>query len=311
MPPAVVRSPGLVCLIGFLHIELLEQIVLKKNALVFIAIGSAETGTILFNSLLILQIEDLDNGISCMAAIMRNRLDRLLVHRKFAATRQKAQAMIEAGQIQVNGLPALKSSSMVDMHCHVEITGEPCPYVSRGGYKLAHALEYFNINPIGLVCADIGASTGGFTDCLLQKGAQRVYAIDVGYGQLAWKIRQDPRVTVMERTNARLLKEGDLPPVLDLVVIDASFISLKKLLPPILPFFAKQPAILALIKPQFEVGRELVGKGGIVRDHFLHREVTDDIANSASFLGLQSKGVTESPLLGSKGNREFLIYLCT
>jgi 23S rRNA (cytidine1920-2'-O)/16S rRNA (cytidine1409-2'-O)-methyltransferase len=181
--------------------------------------------------------------------------------------------------------------------------------VSRGGYKLEAGLNFFNIDPAGLACLDIGASTGGFTDCLLQNGAARVYAIDVGYGQLAWELRQDSRVVVMERTNARYLKVSDLKEPVDLCVIDASFISLKLLIPPLLPLFRRQVSILALIKPQFEVGRTRVGKGGVVRDPALHKEIIDDITAFGESLGLQSRGITESPILGPKGNREFLIHL--
>jgi len=239
---------------------------------------------------------------------MKVRLDKLLVNRQLAATRQKAQAMIGAGQVYVNNTLADKAGSMFAADCRIEVRGSGYPYVSRGGFKLAHGLQYFHIDPQGYVCADIGASTGGFTDCLLQNGARRVYAIDVGYGQLAWELRQDPRVVVMERTNARLLKPGDIPEPLDLVVIDSSFISLQLLIPPLLVFFGSRPSILALIKPQFEAGKGRVGKGGVVRDPQLHREIIDEIVRFASNLGLRSNGVTESPLLGPKGNREFLVH---
>ena len=170
-------------------------------------------------------------------------------------------------------------------------------------------MSIFNIQPAGLVCLDIGASTGGFTDCLLKNGAAKVYAVDVGYGQLAWELRQDPRVVVMERTNARYLKTEDFEDLIDFAVIDAAFISLKLLIPPLLPLFRKEISILALIKPQFEVGRTKVGKGGVVRDPALHQEVIDEIVFFCKTLGLQSRGVTSSPILGPKGNREFLIHL--
>ncbi|MBU4408425.1 MAG: TlyA family RNA methyltransferase, partial [Proteobacteria bacterium] len=173
----------------------------------------------------------------------------------------------------------------------------------------ASGLDHFRLNPAGFICADIGASTGGFTDCLLQRGAAKVYAIDVGYGQLAWKLRQDSRVVVMERTNARNLHPGDLAEPLDLAVIDASFISLKTLLPPLLVFFAKTIRVLALIKPQFEVGRGQLGTGGVVRDSDLHEKVVEEIREFAGGLGLVPVGVSPSPILGPKGNREFLIYL--
>lgn len=239
---------------------------------------------------------------------MKVRLDKLLLARNLETSRQKAQALIGAGQVLVNGQVVDKAGSQVPETCHIEIK-QRCPYVSRGGFKLAKGLEFFQIDPSGLICADVGASTGGFTDCLLQNGAIKVYAIDVGYGQLAWKLRQDSRVIVMERTNARHLQSGDIEDPIDLAVIDASFISLKLLLPPLLPFFKKESRILALIKPQFEVGRGKVGKGGVVREESLHDEVIAHIGDFASSLQLTSKGITESPILGPKGNKEFLIYL--
>jgi 23S rRNA (cytidine1920-2'-O)/16S rRNA (cytidine1409-2'-O)-methyltransferase len=239
---------------------------------------------------------------------MKLRLDKLLLARNLAATRQKAQALIGAGQVLVNGSIIDKAGMQIDEEALIEIK-ERCPFVSRGGLKLAKGLDFFHIDPTGFVCADVGASTGGFTDCLLQNGAAKVYAIDVGYGQLDWKLRQDPRVVVMERTNARHLKPGDLAEPLDLAVIDASFISLRLLLPPLLAFFRDKPVILALIKPQFEVGRGKVGKGGVVRDQLLHHEVIDEISRFAEGLHLRSQGITESPVLGPKGNREFLILL--
>ena len=239
---------------------------------------------------------------------MKIRLDKLLLARELAPTRQKAQALIVAGLVRINGQPADKAGSMFSSDCLVEVKGPSCPFVSRGGLKLKKGLEYFRIDPAGLVCADIGASTGGFTDCLLQHKAAKVYAIDVGYGQLDWKLRQDERVVVMERTNARYLQPDDIDMNLDLAVIDAAFISLKLLIPPLIPFFAGQVSILALIKPQFEVGRGKVGKGGVVRDPDLHQEVIDDILHFTKGLGLTDKGVTDSPILGPKGNREFLAH---
>lgn len=240
---------------------------------------------------------------------MKLRLDKLLMLRNLAPTRQKAQALIGAGQVLVNGQLADKAGVMFPEDCHIEISGTQSPYVSRGGLKLAAALEYFKIDPRGLTCADIGASTGGFTDCLLQHGARKVYAIDVGYGQLAWPLRQNNKVVVMERTNARYLKPDDLPDPIDLAVIDAAFISLKLLLPPLLPLFRKEVTILALIKPQFEVGKGKVGKGGVVRDPELHEAVVREIVEFGKSLGLRSGGVTPSPILGPKGNMEFLIHL--
>ncbi len=236
------------------------------------------------------------------------RLDKLVIQRNFADSQVRAQALIMAGLVEINEQRYDKPGTMVDPDCHLEVK-EKCPFVSRGGLKLAKGLSFFNIKPKNLVCADIGASTGGFTDCLLQKGAAKVYAIDVGYGQLAWKLRQDKRVEVMERTNARKLTKADLPEFIDLAVIDAAFISLKLLLPPLLPLFGEKIAILALIKPQFEVGKGLIGKGGVVRDPKLHAQVIADISFFTDSIGLVSHGISKSPILGPKGNKEFLIYL--
>ncbi len=240
---------------------------------------------------------------------MKIRLDKLLFERGLATSRSRAQALIASGLVRVSGEPVTRAATLVDTDAEIAIAGQDCPYVSRGGLKLAAALDGFAITVTGLTCADIGASTGGFTDCLLQRGAGHVYAIDVGYGQLAWKLRQDDRVTVMERTNARHLTPADLPTLIDLAVIDASFISLKLLLPPLVPLFADQPRIIALIKPQFEAGRHQVGKGGIVRDPAVHRAVIGDLQQFAAGLGLTDRGVLPSPILGAKGNQEYLWYL--
>lgn len=239
---------------------------------------------------------------------MKVRLDKLLLEKNLAPTRQKAQALIAAGQVLVNEKLADKAGTMVDDSVNVTVK-EICPYVSRGGYKLEAGLSGFNIDPTGCICLDIGASTGGFTDCLLQNGAAKVYAVDVGYGQLAWKLRQDNRVVIMERTNARNLTVADFDDLIDLAVMDASFISLKILIPPLLPLFRGKKSILALIKPQFEVGRGKVGKGGVVRDPALHEDVITGIIDFCKTLKLQSCGVIPSPILGPKGNKEFLIHL--
>jgi len=236
------------------------------------------------------------------------RLDRLLLLRDLVPTRQKAQGLIGAGQVYVEDRRADKAGSLFPENCRIEIKGPDNPYVSRGGVKLAGGLDHFGIDPSGLVCGDIGASTGGFTDCLLQRGAARVYAIDVGYGQLAWKLRSDRRVVVMERTNARYLTPADLPELLDLAVIDASFISLEILLAPVMALVKPGGSILALIKPQFEVGKGQVGKGGVVRDEALHEAAIARIENFGRDLGLADHGHCLSPLLGPKGNREFLIH---
>ena len=239
---------------------------------------------------------------------MKIRLDKLLLAKNLAPTRQKAQALIGAGQVMVNNKLADKAGAMVEDSCIIEVK-ESCPFVSRGGYKLEAGLQFFDINPAGLICLDVGASTGGFTDCLLQHGALKVYSVDVGYGQLAWELRQDPRIVVMERTNARYLTRENFAEPIDLAVIDASFISLKLLIPPLLPLFRENISILALIKPQFEVGRGKVGKGGVVRDPALHQEVIDEIIDFCTTLELKSCGVTPSPILGPKGNKEFLVHL--
>jgi 23S rRNA (cytidine1920-2'-O)/16S rRNA (cytidine1409-2'-O)-methyltransferase len=239
---------------------------------------------------------------------MKQRLDCLLMAEGLAPTLEKARAMILAGQIAVNDHKADKPGLMIHAGATVTAKGPTCPFVSRGGLKLAQGLAFFGIDPRGLVCADIGASTGGFTDCLLQNGAAKVYAIDVGYGQLAWSLRQDSRVVVMERTNARHLTPADLPEPIDLAVIDAAFISLTVLLPPLLPLFGQHVAILALIKPQFEVERGLE-TGGVVTDPALHDQINTAILSFCAGLGLSHHGVTASPILGPKGNKEFLTYL--
>lgn len=241
---------------------------------------------------------------------MKIRLDKLLLEKKLAPSRQKAQALIGAGHVLVEEKLADKPGTLVDDSATIKVRETP-PYVSRGGAKLAAGLASLNIKPAGLVCLDIGASTGGFSDCLLQNGAARVYAVDVGYGQLAWKLRQDPRVVVMERTNARYLIPDDLAEPVDLAVIDASFISLKLLIPPVLQLFSKEISIVALIKPQFEAGRDKIGKKGVVRDPAVHREVIDGIVTFCKSLGLQSSAAVPSPILGPRGNREFLIHLFT
>jgi 23S rRNA (cytidine1920-2'-O)/16S rRNA (cytidine1409-2'-O)-methyltransferase len=198
---------------------------------------------------------------------------------------------------------------MVPLEAEIRLKGEPLPFVSRGGLKLAKGLDAFGIEVTGLSAIDVGASTGGFTDCLLQRGASRVIAVDVGYGQLAWKLREDPRVLSLEKTNIRHLEPEMLPELPDLAVIDASFISLDKVLPPTLRLIREAGTIVALIKPQFEVGRGQVGKGGVVRDEKKHAEVIESVTELARGLGLEVLGVCESPILGPKGNKEFLIHL--
>jgi 23S rRNA (cytidine1920-2'-O)/16S rRNA (cytidine1409-2'-O)-methyltransferase len=237
----------------------------------------------------------------------KKRLDVLLVERGLAETRERAQALILAGDVNVAGRVLDKAGAQVNANADITIRA-PLPYVSRGGYKLAGALDAFGVAPNGYVCADIGASTGGFTDVLLQRGAQRVYAIDVGYGQLAWKIRQDARVIVMDRVNARYLET--LPEPMDLVVIDVSFISLEHMLRVAQTLLkANAGKIIALVKPQFEAGKNEVGRGGIVRDARVHRAVLEKIARFAESLDLRVRGLIRSPIQGTEGNVEFLMYL--
>jgi 23S rRNA (cytidine1920-2'-O)/16S rRNA (cytidine1409-2'-O)-methyltransferase len=235
----------------------------------------------------------------------RDRLDRALVARGFVSSREQAARLILAGAVRVNGMLADKQAAMVAVDDSIGIT-EAMPYVSRGGGKLAAALDAFGIDPAGLAAMDVGASTGGFTDCLLQRDARRVYAVDVGYGQLDWKLRQDPRVVVLDRQNIRYLERSAVPEPVDLAVIDVSFISLTLVLPAVVPFLAPRARVVALIKPQFEVGKGGVGRGGIVRDDEQRRSVTEKVLACAEGLGLRALGVIDSPVRGQKGNREIL-----
>jgi 23S rRNA (cytidine1920-2'-O)/16S rRNA (cytidine1409-2'-O)-methyltransferase len=237
---------------------------------------------------------------------MKKRLDVLLVERGWAESRERAQALILAGEVMLGTRVMEKPGQLVDEHAAVTVRA-PLKYVSRGGLKLEAALDAFGVDPRGKICADIGASTGGFTDCLLQRGAARVYAIDVGYGQLAWKLRGDPRVVVMDRVNARYLRS--LPEAIDLAVIDVSFISLELIIRVVQTLLKPTGRIIALIKPQFEAGRGQVGTRGIVRDPRVHRAVIEKIARHARSLNLRVRGLIRSPLEGTEGNVEFLIYL--
>ena len=241
---------------------------------------------------------------------IKKRLDVLLTEQGYADTRSKAQAIIMAGQVYVNGQKADKPGISYEETVELEVRGDVCPYVSRGGWKLEKALRDFGVRPDGYVCSDSGASTGGFTDCLLQQGAKKVFAIDVGYGQLDWKIRSDERVVVMERTNIRYVTPEDLGELLDLSVIDVSFISLSIVLPTIKTLLKPTGQVLCLIKPQFEAGREKVGKKGVVRDPETHKEVLDHFVALADRLGFTILGLTFSPVKGPEGNIEFLGHLC-
>lgn len=239
----------------------------------------------------------------------KERLDKLLVVRQLAGSRERARALILAGRVMVEDQVVDKVGTQVDPDAAIRLKGDDIPYVSRGGLKLAAALEAFGVDVIGRTAIDVGASTGGFTDCLLQNGAARVFAVDVGYGQLAWKLREDARVVNLERTNIRQLQPEQLAVLPDLAVIDASFISLDKVLPPTLALLRPGSEVVALIKPQFEVGRGQVGKGGVVRDPAQHAEVVERIKELATQLECRVLGVVDSPIHGPKGNREFLIHL--
>ncbi len=240
---------------------------------------------------------------------IKKRLDVLLTEQGYADSRSRAQAIIMAGQVYVNGQKADKPGISYEETVSIEVRGDVCPYVSRGGLKLEKALRDFGVKPDGYVCSDSGASTGGFTDCLLQQGAKKVFAIDVGYGQLDWKIRSDDRVVVMERTNIRYVTPEDLGEPLDLSVVDVSFISLSIVLPAIKNLLKSTGQVLCLIKPQFEAGREKVGKKGVVREPDTHKEVLDNFVALADKLNFTILGLTFSPVKGPEGNIEFLAHL--
>lgn len=239
----------------------------------------------------------------------KERLDRLLVKKGVVQSRERARALIMAGKVALKGNRIDKPGIQINADAQLQIQEGDSSYVSRGGEKMEGALKVFGIDPKGMVVMDVGASTGGFTDCILQKGAKKVYAVDVGYGQLAWKLQKDLRVVNLERRNIRYLQREEVPEEVDLILIDTSFISIEKFLPHLLGFLKKEGAILSLIKPQFEVERGEVGKGGVVRDKALHEKVINRISNFSRGLELKILGVTESPLLGPKGNKEFFIYL--
>jgi 23S rRNA (cytidine1920-2'-O)/16S rRNA (cytidine1409-2'-O)-methyltransferase len=239
----------------------------------------------------------------------RTRLDLLVTERGLAPSRERARALILAGQVTVNGRVESKAGTAVAADAAVELVRPDHPYVGRGGLKLAHALDEFHIAVEGREALDIGASTGGFTDVLLQRGAVRVVALDVGHGQLDWRIRNDSRVVVIEGRNARFLSPDDLPGPVDLVVIDVSFISLAQILPRVPPVLRPGADVVALVKPQFEAGRDEVGKGGIVRDPDVHARVVERVTTEAAAAGLVRQAMTPSPITGAEGNREFLLHL--
>ncbi len=239
----------------------------------------------------------------------KERIDKLMVQRQLAGSRERARALILAGKVVVDDQTIDKVGTQVDAGAEIRLRGEDIPYVSRGGLKLAGALDRFAIEVSGRIAIDVGASTGGFTDCLLQRGAARVFAVDVGYGQLAWALRDDSRVVNLERTNIRYLTADQLDGQPDLAVIDASFISLEKVMPATLALLRPGSDIVALIKPQFEVGKGEVGKGGVVRDPLQHVQVVEKIRQLANRLGCKVVDLCESSILGPKGNKEFLIHL--
>ena len=240
---------------------------------------------------------------------MKERLDVLLVNRKLAESREKAKAIIMSGIVYVDGQKEDKAGQTFDDTCNIEVRGNTLKYVSRGGLKLEKAMEVFDVNPFGLVCMDVGSSTGGFTDCMLQNGAVKVYSIDVGHGQLAWKLRQDERVVVMEKTNIRYVLPEDIEQPAALVSIDVSFISLTKVLLPVKNLMTTDGDVVCLIKPQFEAGREKVGKKGVVRDRTVHREVIETVLSYALSIGFDVKGLDYSPIKGPEGNIEYLAHL--
>jgi 23S rRNA (cytidine1920-2'-O)/16S rRNA (cytidine1409-2'-O)-methyltransferase len=237
-------------------------------------------------------------------AQQRERLDRLLAQRGLLGSREQARRAIMAGLVRVEGRLVDKPGTLVAVEAEVEVAGPARRFASRGGEKLAHALDHFSVDPAGWICLDVGASTGGFTDCLLQRGASRVYAMDVGRGQLDQRLRQDERVVVMEGVNARYLTPEDLPEPVQLATVDVSFISLGKLVPALHPLIVPGGLLLSLIKPQFEVGRREVGKGGVVRDEEVRSRVIRQVAADLAAIGFVSRGIVDTPIHGAKGNRE-------
>lgn len=240
---------------------------------------------------------------------MKERLDVLLVKRNLAVSREKAKAVIMAGEVYVDGQKEDKAGSMFQDSVHIEVRGNTLPYVSRGGLKLEKAMTHFGVSLEGKVCLDVGASTGGFTDCMLQNGAKRVYAIDVGHGQLDWKLRNDPRVVCMEKTNIRYVVPDDIGEQADFSSIDVSFISLTKVLLPVRELLGEEGEIVCLIKPQFEAGREKVGKKGVVRDPAVHLEVIEKVIDYAKSISFEILNLEFSPIKGPEGNIEYLLYL--
>lgn len=238
----------------------------------------------------------------------KERLDKLLFEKGLAESREKARALIIEGKVLVNNIPVTKAGAMVPVDAII-VLKEGIPYVSRGGLKLEAALNHFGINLNGLIAMDIGSSTGGFTDCMLKKGTKKVYCIDVGYGQMAWQLRNDPRVKLFEKTNIRYLERERIPEEIDFITIDVSFISLRKILPKAMEFLKAGGQILALIKPQFEVGKGEVGKGGVVKEEGKRMFAVEEIKRFSEEIGFTVSGIFQSPVKGPKGNIEYFIYL--
>lgn len=240
----------------------------------------------------------------------KERLDVLLFNRGLTESREKAAVLIMAGSVYVNGQKSVKAGNKFAQDIEIEVRGTTMPYVSRGGLKLEKAMKTYGLELKGKTCMDVGASTGGFTDCMLQNGADKVFAVDVGYGQLAWKLRTDERVVNLERTNVRYLTAEQVPVLVDFVSIDVAFISLKVVMPPLMNFLSDSAQLVCLIKPQFEAGREKVGKKGVVRDEGVHLEVVQEIASfTKNILGLKILGIDYSPIKGPEGNIEYLLLL--
>jgi 23S rRNA (cytidine1920-2'-O)/16S rRNA (cytidine1409-2'-O)-methyltransferase len=240
---------------------------------------------------------------------LKERLDKILIDRGIAVSRERAKALIMEGKILINGIPATKAGAIVDKGAHIELKGEDIPYVSRGGIKLKAAIKHFNISLKDKIAMDVGSSTGGFTDCMLQHGAKKVYCIDVGYGQLAWRLRQDSRIVLLERTNIRHLEREKIPDVIDIAAVDVSFISLTKVVPKVLEFMKEGGEIAALIKPQFEVGKGDVEKGGVIKNEAKRLKAVEHVKENLESLGLKTIGILQSPIAGQKGNIEYLIYM--
>lgn len=240
---------------------------------------------------------------------IKERLDKIIVDRGLVKSRERAKALIMEGKVFVDGVKTMKAGTVVNSSAEITLKENDMPFVSRGGLKLEAALNFFNIDPAGKIIMDIGCSTGGFTDCILKKNAQKVYAIDVGYGQFDWSLRKDKRIILLEKTNIRYLDKKSIPEMIDLALIDVSFISLLKVLPKTLEFLKKTGEVLALIKPQFEVGKGMVEKGGIIKNELKRLSVVEHIRASAEQIGFKAVSVFESPVRGQKGNIEYFIYL--